>query len=228
MDLGFSEQIAFHPWVGSRYLFSSPKVLILGESHYEVALHEHSFTTEMIRRQFGEGEDKDQEFERYRFASAVERCFTGKDVLDKDSSREFWNSVSLYNFVQAELPSPKIRPTSKQFADSVKPFCEVTVKLRPELVVVFGTQTWNNLPNEDPLIWRKQEMARATGAPVLGFKRPLELWTGKAMHNGNTHVFWSSYFPHPSARRFGNGRAWNKWKEVLFEEIGLRRPEGSH
>lgn len=42
----FSDRVAFHPWVGDRYHANSPRMLVIGESHYGAALSDSDVTTE--------------------------------------------------------------------------------------------------------------------------------------------------------------------------------------
>ena len=223
-ELSFSKQIVFAPWVGADYFQQQTKVLFLGESHYEVAADgtEVGFTTEVIKRQFGEGMDVNQEYERYVLQSKVERMFCDRQDLTIDGTKEFWNRYAFYNFVQGAIESSKHRPTSRQFEDSVLPFCEVLNELKPNLVVILGIATWNNLPNNESLQWNKQDFDRVVPSPSKKVKRKLELWKGTAMHEKCQHTFWCFYIPHPSSIGFGAARDWADWPRVALEEIASR------
>lgn len=224
----FSKLVAFHPWVGDRYHSNSPRMLVIGESHYEAALSESGVTTEVVRRQFGAGLDPERTFQRYRSLSAIERAVSGRQDLAQDPSRRFWSSVSLYNFVQAELADVHVRPTSQQFSASVDAFCEVILTLEPEVVVVFGTQTWNHLPNDSRIQWRRHALEDAPDSPKARFKRVLEIWTTKVTVSDREHVFWCTHFPHPSSRGFGSGLDWNPWVTTLLTFIQGKDPALVH
>lgn len=220
--------MAFRPWIGSRYDSTSPKVLVVGESHYGIPVTEREATTEIVRRQFGEGKDVERTFERYRSLSAIERTVAGRQDLRADLSRDFWDSISLYNFVQAELSDVHVRPTSAQFSASVDAFCDVVLTLEPDVVVVFGTQTWRHLPEDSRLQWKRHAFAEAPSAPRPQFKRTLEFWTAKVTVADRKHVFWCTHFPHPAARGFGSGLDWNLWVTALLGSIRDQQPATTH
>lgn len=215
----FSEQVVFAPWIGKEYDRQSPRMLVLGESHYGVELTESQFTTEMIRRQFGEGQDDGCELDRYSFPKTVERIFAGKQELTESDTKAFWSKVVFYNFVQAHLADRSVRPTSKQFRNSVTPFCEIVTTLKPDVIVVFGIGTWNHLPNNNELSWERQAIRRIVPSPIPTMSKSLELWQGKATYQDRTHTFWSFFFPHPAAHSFGSSEDWIPWREAALHEI---------
>ena len=225
LELDFSEKIVFAPWVGAHFFQQTSKLLFLGESHYGVVADgsEVDFTTEVIRRQFGEGLDVDQERERYVLQSKIERMFCDRQELTKEDSRLFWNKCAFYNFVQGHLDSQKQRPTGRQFEDSVPSFCEVIGKLQPNVVVILGLATWNHLPNNEVLQWSKQDFDCVIPSPSKKIKRNLELWKGTVTYVGVKHTFWSFYIPHPSAIGFGAASAWVDWPRSAFDEISKRQ-----
>jgi hypothetical protein len=223
-DITYSKQVVHAPWVGENFLSQNPRIFFLGESHYEVLADgsEVNFTTEMIQRQFGEGKDPGQEFERYVLPSKIERIFKNRDELTAQGSKAFWNEVAFYNFVQGFLESQKHRPSAGQFIESVDPFCEVICELQPDVVVVLGLGTWNHLPNDDRLQWRKQSLEQVVMSPAKKMKRNLELWCGSVKRDGQQHDFWCFFIPHPSAMGFGAASSWVEWARVAMDEISRR------
>lgn len=182
----------------------------------------------MVRRQFGAGIDEGRTSERYRSLSAIERAVSGRQELTQDLSRSFWSSIGLYNFVQAELADVHVRPTSQQFSASVDAFCDVILTLEPDIVVVFGTQTWRHLPDDSRLQWRRHAWENAPVSPNARFRRTLEAWTAKAAVSKREHVFWCTHFPHPAARGFGSGLDWNPWVTALLAFTRGKNPALFH
>jgi hypothetical protein len=224
----FSPQVVYQPWIGESYSSQTRKILFLGESHYDVDIDELLFTTEVIRRQFGEGQDIGDKVERYRLTKNLELLFSENHKLDVRKTKKFWSEVSFYNFVQAYLVSSEARPNRTQFASSVSPFCEVVCALKPDIVVVLGFTTWDHLPKDHRLDWKQAKMQREIKSPVLRTKRALEIWRGRAKHEQQEHSFWSFFLPHLSYQGLGPLEAWASWPRNAFEEIARLDEERVH
>lgn len=132
--------IHFEPWVGKDYWNGGcfgKRILILGESHHGKD-QGSSMTRDII---------KDQAFSNYTMAAytSFERALGG-DYTDSDDRERIWESVAFYNYVQECLPKARKSPTSEQFSDSEDAFFEVLDYLKPDVVLVWGSRLWENLP----------------------------------------------------------------------------------
>lgn len=216
-DQKYFEQVVFMPWEGSAFQQQKRKILFLGESHYGVSNDVPDFTTEVIRRQFSEGQDQGRGFGVTKFHGNVFRTFSEFES-SIDNRKTFWNTVAFYNFVQVGLESQSVRPTRVQFEDSVSAFCEVVCRLKPDVVVVLGLAVWDDLPIDSRLNWTHVS-THGVQSPTAAFKRSLELWRGNASSNEVRHDFYCFFLPHPSWRSYGAAINWREWPKAAFALI---------
>jgi hypothetical protein len=124
------------PWVGDNYAASSPKVLVLGESHYKRdGFDRNTFTQEVIRS-WAVGEQGST-----KFFTTIAKVLSGKlnEGISKADKAEFWNSVAFYNFVQESVgDGPRDRPSEDMWKQAQQPFVQVMKDLSPNIVVVLG------------------------------------------------------------------------------------------
>ena len=149
----------FDPWVGDNYwrgFEGGPRLLILGESHYDDDVPDKSLT-QQLTREYAEGEW------RHRFWTMTMQVVAGRDKTEIDRMR-FWQSVAFYNFIQEFVGSrPRTRPSSEAWLSGGQPFEAVLEALRPQALLVLGVALWDNLPNsgrEGPMLrvgelWRE-------------------------------------------------------------------------
>lgn len=142
------KKVNFRPWVGVNYLadgFAGRRVLALGESHYCATETDavQEITCEVILGLI----DENAVFEPYmntytKFAKAM----LGVDALTFEDKRRFWESIAFYNYVQSPMPAARIAPSKDDFSASAEAFFEVLEELKPEVVIVWGSRLYNNLP----------------------------------------------------------------------------------
>lgn len=162
--------IFFDPWVGSQYesggIFGK-KIMVLGESHYcgedcadcGVGRGCESFTTKVMRDYL------DQNNEREGWMSTFlkfERSLVNRWTSPEESVI-IWNSVLFYNFLQVAMHGPRRAGTPAQYQAAAAPFYEVLEKYEPDLIVVWGTRLWYNMPGEG---WVDGEDFRVDGYPI--------------------------------------------------------------
>jgi hypothetical protein len=142
----FSSQIRLLPWIGNEYGKTDPKILILGESIYERPTRQ--FVLNMIQP------IRDGTNPPGAFFTKVQTCYSNAHHWDVDfkgdyfvNTRRFWDSVAFYEYVQEPMAELGVRP-SKQLWDLAKgPFLEVLEKLKPDVVVALGYETYAHLPD---------------------------------------------------------------------------------
>ena len=149
----------FDPWVGDNYwrgFEGGPRLLILGESHYDDDGPDKSLT-QQLTREYAEGKW------RHRFWTMTMQVVTGRDKSEIDRMR-FWQSVAFYNFIQEFVGSrPRTRPSAEAWLSASHPFEAVLEALRPQALLVLGVALWDNLPKygrEGPMLrvgelWRE-------------------------------------------------------------------------
>ena len=132
-------RIRFLPWEGHEYRKQAVRILILGESHYSSHREARNFT-QRLTRQYIAGDWN------HRFWTQVSQANTGKSYAEIDR-REFWNSVALYNYVQAiGVRYSRQKPADVLFRQSEAAFFQVLDQLRPTHVLALGYRLWERLP----------------------------------------------------------------------------------
>jgi hypothetical protein len=149
LDSKFSAvpNLRWTPWVGKRFQKKiSPKLLIVGESHYAKARDNE--TIEEVQ----EKEERNKELTR----EVIWECPISKDwknpTLDKvgrifvgDGNykrRDFWQDVAFYNFVQrmVHYVEPPERPSENDFTSGWVVFYDVLRIVKPDYCVFLGSQ----------------------------------------------------------------------------------------
>lgn len=156
------EGVKFLPWIGDKYeegiyydekgelcygTSKGKKVLVLGESFYwddEDDGNGKMFIPELIEDFL----NPQSEFLPYkRTFIKFERAMAGRE-LDKEESREFWEHVMFYNYVQVPLQGTRFSPTEEQYANSKDMFFTLLNIINPDYFIVWGMRLYNNLPQE--------------------------------------------------------------------------------
>jgi hypothetical protein len=134
------------PWIGTKY-FSSPfngiKLLILGESEYE--WDSGCLTRDIATKLISEIADGKW---THKFYSNIFKVLTGisRHAAVPGTYRDFWHSVSFYNFVQDAVgPRPRCRPTPAMWNNGLAYFETVFSELSPECVLVLGKALWQHV-----------------------------------------------------------------------------------
>lgn len=128
-------QHTFLPWVGENYSRQSPKLLILGESHYKRDGADRDTFTQEVIRSWAIGEQGSR-----KFFTTIAKVLTGNldGYLSKVEKAKFWNEVAFYNYVQEVVDDPRDRPTDVMWEKAQKPFLEVVNSLSPDIIIVLG------------------------------------------------------------------------------------------
>lgn len=156
----------FLPRVGENYsdggIFGK-RIMILGESHY---CAEHcidcgadchkagcgNFTSNVMDRYLDDGCEYEPWMNTFR---KFERSMVNK-VTDRALSREIWNSLLFYNFLQVAMHGSRAAGNSDDYVNAAAPFYEILEKYRPEYVIVWGYRLWNSLPGGDKWGWNEE------------------------------------------------------------------------
>lgn len=185
--------INFNPWIGENYSDGGcfgKRILVLGESHYGQNKGS-SMTQDIIY---------DQAYSNYTMPAYTnfERALAGY-TTDSDDRERIWNSVAFYNYVQECLSGARKSPTAEQFTDSEDAFFETLDKLEPDVVLVWGTRLWENLPYTN---YEAEEECEYEGYPYR---------SGTYTTDNGTKV--TCYeMQHPSS-----GFSWSWWHRFLIE-----------
>jgi hypothetical protein len=159
------KNVKFLPWVGNSYdcgvlgfdgngvirygsaQMRGRRIMVLGESHYcanpetEAVV---SLTIDIISDLINPSSEHEPYKNTYtKFAKSAIGTF---DELSDNAKSEFWNHVLFYNYVQTAISGARVAPTNEEFKDSKDAFFEVLAKYKPDLVIVWGSRLYNNLP----------------------------------------------------------------------------------
>ena len=132
----------FKPWIGSEYPSRSPKVLILGESHYGNAHLEHGYALEdktllCIRDQI------DDTWKHAYYTKVVSTVIGHRPTLE--DKREFWNSVAYHNLITEPLERSRKAPSEEQWINSIKTLPQFMDDLKPDYCLCMGVRMWQRL-----------------------------------------------------------------------------------
>ena len=169
LDFEFSKStfINFFPFVGCKYKDISPKIMVLGESHYiNPNIPEEDLTEELLkelnqdrystRSVFFEdyfpnirenGTHPCQHVRCYRYTAAM---ITGKEYHKSDY---IWDYLSFYNFFQIYVgkgSKGKKYINEKSIENSGRAYFDVINILKPELIIAWGnSKLFEWVPQDD-------------------------------------------------------------------------------
>lgn len=146
MSYEWSEQVRFHPWVGSNFNNLPFKVLLLGDSHYYYDEVESYKCTQDVIQEWCINRKKPG-----RFLTCIIWTLFGNngDLEDK------YNKVAFYNYVQKLMPAPRISPSKVDYEAAQKPLVEILEKLSPDFVISFGDKMTSYFPCVEECNWKK-------------------------------------------------------------------------
>ena len=134
--------IQFTPHVGIDYRsgLNGAKTLVLGLSHYGDEGDNHkNFTREVV-------EEHAYKSGNSFFTKITKVLLLSKDEPTDEERIAVWGSVAFYNYVQDLVGTEsRISPTKEMWEKSINPFIEVIGDLKPQLIIVLGSQLWNEL-----------------------------------------------------------------------------------
>lgn len=134
--------VKLQPWKGKKYRLRKPRLLVVGESHYDWPhrrVRDYDATRKVMRDDIA-GYTKGGITPRYT-ATCLGHWPTSLEELGS-----FLHEISFYNYVQVILPNRWTRPTREQWQGAAGAFEEVLRSLKPQLILVLGVETWKNLP----------------------------------------------------------------------------------
>ena len=140
--------------MGPNYGTSSPKILILGESHYEREGSDQNTFTQGVIRSWAVGERGTT-----KFFTTIAKVLSGNldTFMPKSEKAEFWNKVAFYNYIQEVVgKEPRDRPNEAMWERAKQPFLQVIDSLSPDIVVVLGAHLShyiNQVKNQCPTVY---------------------------------------------------------------------------
>lgn len=195
--------IHFLPYVGADYesggIFSK-RIMALGDSHYceKASDAVPSLTRDVIEYYLDPASENEGWMQTYR---KFERSLVNKATTYSES-REIWNSLLFYNFLQVPLSGPRVAGTAEEYREAAEGFFEVIDQYKPQVIIVWGKRLWDKMPTER---W-------TSSADVV--------YDGYAIENGYYSMSDGSkartfFVYHPSA-----GYSWDWWYKAIMKVMG--------
>lgn len=182
--------VKFEPWVREGYSSKKPRLLILGESHYNCKDHP-GITTEVV-------EDHLSANPLPFFNRIV--SVVGDQEIHGTNQQECFEKLAFYNYIQIVLPSANTKPKQDDFKKSEDAFREVLEELKPHKVVALGWRLYFGVKDfwsDGTLKWETIEASE---------NRKKKMTIGYFV-SGN-RKFHTAFIEHPSSRRGFNVEEW--------------------
>jgi hypothetical protein len=190
-----TEWVGFAPWVGEGYASlpaHEPRLLILGESHYDKPEAQVIGYTQMVVQKhvfWRAHQRKAQKFRRSPFfgkmtALVLDRRAAG--AVTESESHELWHRIAFGNFVPVLVGCNRTyRPTDAMWELGRKRFFQLLAELRPDAVIACGLELWNHLPppeseeqrvldGADPWLERRYALADGHRTRMVRVAHPAE------------------------------------------------------
>ncbi len=138
-------EVYFNPWVRKDYQSQSPKILVLGESHYGIEKdYNPDFTTDIIKDWALEREGSRRFFTIIAKISSKILYNRTPDWLGLEDKQFFWSRVAFYNYIQSFVgDAARIRPSESMWDEAKEPFLTVVDKPKPHIIIVLGRSLGN-------------------------------------------------------------------------------------
>ena len=207
--------LTWYPWVGKDFESSSPRILVVGESHY-------------VRNDFEKKptiQEKIQEWQDDRTITRVcimESCINGEWMVptwqqlqyalagsEQYDNLALWEHIAYYNFVQRAMDyeTQTERPNEEDFAKGWETFAAVASALKPDYCVFFGV-TAANFFN-----WRMKELGiehkQVEPLPIISNCYPRKASVTIA----------GKQIPMLFMRHSGSYFSWPVWHDLLKQEM---------
>jgi len=145
--------LTWKPFIGKNYNQMTPKILIIGESHYVpedenfVDYEQPNWTREFILKEGLQQKPWYNESKKNNLIREVEKTLLALEKIDNISSIKLWNNISYYNFIQRLMTSLDKRPTYEDIINGWKTFSKVYDILQPDIIIFCGKESSKHLVN---------------------------------------------------------------------------------
>lgn len=188
--------VYFKPWVGRNYNKQvNPRLLVLGESHYDPVGLPQDFTITFVR-------EYTQDERNHPFLTNIMQVVEGKKhcEIDRDA---FWSGIAFYNYIQEPAAkTPRRAPTEEMWQRAEQPFFEVLDSLKPTHVLVLSRRLWDNMSDRG-----------SEGKQIQWKGEPRDTWM-IPFQDGVTKATW---LRHPSS-----GFSAPAWNPLVAKFLGSR------
>ncbi len=219
------ENLRWKPWVGKNYQASIEyKLLVVGESHYcwknklessekiIAEINNIGFTRSIIH-QYGACVKNNSKQPIFR---NIEKTLFNKKKIMTSKQKEFWHSISFYNFIQRPLLSreKKHRPNAKDWSQGWNAFFKVIDIINPDIILFCGVEALSQEfaiqeeLKESKYIFRKR-VVKTKNKIGSTFVR-----TNGILENNTEKIISVICIDHPSSFF-----SWNKWHQIIKKQM---------
>ena len=143
-------KIKYKPYIGKNYENQPLKILILGQSQYNVKEPTDSHTKRLIDGLLdslskGHTEYWLRTFRRFTNVFLYSQFKQENKEAKNEDKVAFWESVAFYNYVQRDMEKQGNKPTQKDWEEAYDPFLECLNTLKPDVIYVWGKGFGNKL-----------------------------------------------------------------------------------
>lgn len=187
--------VTHHAWVGPDWPLRSPRLLLLGDSHYLTDPGDDS--AELTRDIIGDVRDGRRKISFYSKAEAL--CRACLMTVSTDAA-SFWNQVAFVNYIPVTVGTVSSAvPTREMWQAGAPRFIRLLEELRPTHVLSLGQRQWDHI--QLPTGWR------SVTSPDDDNVRIWETPAGDRIR--------ATWVNHPSSRGFSTTR-WRPRVEALL------------
>ena len=155
LDIQFGQlkSLTWKPYIGKNYNLTTPKILVVGESHYVPDgenfndYHQSNWTREFILKEGLQQKPWYSETKKNNLIREVEKTLLALKKVDSANSIKLWNNISYYNFIQRLMTSLDKRPTYEDIINGWKTFQKVYDILQPDIIIFCGIESSKHLVN---------------------------------------------------------------------------------
>lgn len=175
------KDVFFNPWVGLCYNsgINGKKLMIMGHVHVCGGCNEcgiikdkneecASFTKDVVKdyikwRETGEIPSLGYEGWLNTYLNFA-KAFFGYEPDIKLEKCELWDKIIFYNYVQSAVAKWDQKPNIDVYKRSQVPFLEVINEYEPDIIIVWGADTFNRTPGggiiEEPIVYEEIKAMR--------------------------------------------------------------------
>jgi len=136
------KELKWKPFIGERYFDNDKKILLVGESHYtDINETNENFDKIDFTRWIVDEMGIEEYSYQAKFFKNVNRLFV------RSTTKDFWNSVSFYNFIQRPMVGIQERPRTADFNLGYNVFVDIIKLLEPNYVIFLGSKCADYLNN---------------------------------------------------------------------------------
>jgi len=185
----------YDPFIGQNWSQEEIKILVLGFSIYGDK-EEDWLPDALIKRIVDWYCNDDFPYDRWmntytKFIRAI-----ANEKIRRGGSKECWDKLMFYTFIQEPLIGPRVKPTTQQIESAKEPFKKMLEIYAPDVILPWGKTLYRVLTS----------LEGHSGVDIDGHETWIYPVVGKEIRMLN--------MTHPSA-----GYSWTKWHEVICKML---------